>query len=444
VYALAEPLVLGADEELVVELRQRSTLGDANIGRFRLSATDQPGETVRSVQAAPLEELAAAKVSDVAEIEAKLRARLLEQFLEEHPPYHEAKGALDRANRQLDEVKKAAGKVNTMVLAERKEPRDTFVLVRGVWDKHGDKVERGILPAIAAWPANEEESRLGLARWVVSRENPLTARVVVNHLWQMLFGVGLVRTPEDFGLQGERPTHPELLDWLAVEFMESGWDVKHLLTVIATSTTYRQDSAVSEALLARDPQNRLLARGPRFRLPSWMLRDSALRASGLLNPALGGPPVKPYQPEGVWEEMFMGRFKYEPSEGAAQYRRTLYASHVRSAQCPHQHAAPGAHAAQRRDLPRSLAFTRRSDAPTTRRSEGTAAISRPQRAFPRRHRPRTRRAPARTRPRAHALPRPSRRRGKVSPTRPDRTRCETQCCRTRRAHSRRQPRAQPR
>ena len=325
VYALAEPLVLVADEELVVELRQRSTLGDANIGRFRLSATDQPGETVRSVQAAPLEDLAVAKVSDVAEIEAKLRARLLEQFLEEHPPYREAKGALDRANRQLAEVKKAAGKVNTMVLAERKEPRDTFVLVRGVWDKHGDKVERGILPAIAAWPANEEKSRLGLARWVVSRENPLTARVVVNHLWQMLFGVGLVRTPEDFGLQGERPTHPELLDWLAVEFMESGWDVKHLLTVIATSVTYRQDSAVSEALLARDPQNRLLARGPRFRLPSWMLRDSALRVSGLLNPALGGPPVKPYQPEGVWEEMFMGRFKYEPSEGAAQYRRTLYA-----------------------------------------------------------------------------------------------------------------------
>lgn len=110
----------------------------------------------------------------------------------------------------------------------------------------------------------------------------------MNHLWQMLFGAGLVRTAEDFGLQGERPTHPELLDWLAMEFMESGWDIQHLITLIVTSATYRQDSAISAASLARDPENRWLARGPRFRLPSWMLRDSALRASGLLNPAVGG------------------------------------------------------------------------------------------------------------------------------------------------------------
>jgi hypothetical protein len=149
--------------------------------------------------------------------------------------------------------------------------------------------------------------------------------VIVNHLWQMCFGAGLVRTPEDFGLQGERPTHPEVLDWLAVEFMESGWNVKHILKLIVTSATYRQTSDVSEELRNRDPENRLLARGARFRLPSWMLRDAALRSAGLLNTALGGPPVRPYQPDGVWEEMFMGRFKYEPSEGAAQYRRTLYA-----------------------------------------------------------------------------------------------------------------------
>ena len=325
VYELAEPLVLAPDEELVFELRHRSTLGDANIARFRLSATSEAGETVRSVGAAPLEDFAAAGVSDEARVEPKLRARLFEQFLADHAPYRTAKSALDRANRQLAEVKKAAGKVNAMVLAERKDPRETFVLVRGVWDKHGDKVAPGILPAIAPWPEGEEKSRLGLARWIVSRENPLTARVIVNHLWQLLFGAGLVRSPEDFGLQGERPTHPELLDWLAVEFMESGWDVKHLLTLITSSATYRQDSAVTPELLARDPENRLLARGPRFRLPSWMLRDAALRAAGRMNPALGGPPVKPYQPDGVWEEMFMGRFKYEPSEGAAQYRRTLYA-----------------------------------------------------------------------------------------------------------------------
>ena len=227
-------------------------------------------------------------------------------------------------------MKDAAKKLNVMVLAERKEPRDTHVLLRGVWDKKGDKVPRGVLASVGAPALGEDQSRLGLARWLVSRENPLTARVMVNNLWGMLFGAGIVRTPEDFGLQGERPTHPELLDWLAVEFMESGWDVKHLLKLIVTSATYRQDSAVSEALLARDPENRLLAHGARFRLPAWMLRDTALANSGLLNSALGGPPVRPYQPDGVWEEIFMGRFKYEPSEGAAQYRRTLYAFWRRS------------------------------------------------------------------------------------------------------------------
>ena len=319
VYGLAEPLVLEPGEELVFEMRQRSTLGDASIAQFRLSATDQAGETVRSVKTSPMDELAKTK------LDAKLRERLFEQFLEDHAPYREAKESLDRAKKQLAEVKKGAGNVNVMVLEEGKKPRDTFVLVRGVWDKHGDKVLQDVPKEIAPWPADAPRTRLGLAKWVVSKNNPLTARVTVNHLWQMLFGAGLVRTPEDFGLQGERPTQAEVLDWLAVEFMESGWDIKHMLTLITSSATYQQDSAISADLLARDPENRLLARGPRFRLPSWMLRDAALREASLLNPVLGGPPVKPYQPAGVWEEMFMGRFKYEPSEGVSQYRRTLYA-----------------------------------------------------------------------------------------------------------------------
>jgi hypothetical protein len=173
-------------------------------------------------------------------------------------------------------------------------------------------------------------TRLDLANWLVAPSNPLTARVAVNHLWQIAFGAGLVRTVEDFGLQGERPSHPELLDWLAVEFREGGWDVKRLLELVLTSRTYRQDSAVSAELAARDPANRLLARGPRYRLPSWMLRDQALAAAGLLNPAVGGPPVRPWQPPGVWEELFMGRFTYEPSAGPAQHRRTLYAFWRRS------------------------------------------------------------------------------------------------------------------
>ncbi len=330
VFALAEPLVLDADEEIVFELRHRSTLGDANIGYFRVSVTDQAGSAVRSVETAPLEQLAKAKLTDLTKLDEKLRGKLFEQFLADHAPYQVEKKLLERANKQLSEVKNAAGKLNVMVLGEKKEARDTHVLIRGVWDNKGEKVSRGVPAAVLPWSEKEEKTRLGLANWLVSRDNPLTARVMVNNLWQMLFGVGLVRTPEDFGLQGERPTHPELLDWLAVEFMESGWDVKHMLELMATSATYRQSSVVNEEMLARDPENRLLARGARFRLPSWMLRDAALCESGLMNEALGGPPVRPYQPDGVWEEIFMGRFRYEASEGAAQYRRTLYAFWRRS------------------------------------------------------------------------------------------------------------------
>jgi hypothetical protein len=153
---------------------------------------------------------------------------------------------------------------------------------------------------------------------------------VVNQLWQMCFGVGLVRTPEDFGLQGERPSHPQLLDWLAVELMENDWDLRHILRLIVTSQTYRQSSAADAERVAEDPDNRLLSRGSRHRLPAWMLRDAALAASGLLNRSVGGPPVRPYQPAGVWQEIFMGRFTYEPSQGASQYRRTIYAFWRRS------------------------------------------------------------------------------------------------------------------
>ncbi len=217
-----------------------------------------------------------------------------------------------------------------MVLSERDSARQTHVLVRGVWDAKGDVVQPGVIPSILKWPEEKTRSRLDLAQWIVDPENPLTARVVVNHLWQIMFGQGLVRTPEDFGLQGELPTHPKLLDWLAVELIENDWDLQHILRLIATSKTYRQSSAATPELLEVDPENRLLARAPRFRLPAWMIRDNALRVSGLLNPAVGGPPVKPYQPEGVWSEITMGRFDYQPSLGPSQYRRTVYAFWRRS------------------------------------------------------------------------------------------------------------------
>ncbi|MFK7778211.1 MAG: PSD1 and planctomycete cytochrome C domain-containing protein, partial [Gimesia sp.] len=330
VFALAEPLELEEGEELIFVMLHRSTTGDANIGRFRVMLTDQRGQAVQSLDRMPLEDLAKAKVNVAAKVDKKLKKRLLDQFLTDHGAYQKMKANLDRAKTQLSQVKKAAGELNVMVLAERKELRKTFVLERGVWDKHGKEVFPSVPEAILPLSKEKTKDRLGLARWLVSKQNPLTARVVVNHLWQMCFGVGLVRTPGDFGLQGERPTHPEVIDWLAVELMEHNWDLKHVLRLIVSSQTYQQRSNISPELLVRDPENRLLARGARFRLPSWMIHDAALKASGLLNTATGGPTVMPYQPQGVWAEMFMGRYRYEPSQGAAQYRRSLYAFWRRS------------------------------------------------------------------------------------------------------------------
>ena len=325
VFELTEPQSVAHDQQWTIVLFHRSTVGDANIGRFRISATDQRGESVSRLATAPLEELATAK-----SIPKELRERLLEQFLLDDAPYIAAKAKYDEARRQHAEVKKASGKLNVQVLGERKEPRDTHILIRGIWDAKGDQVHPGVLSNISPQASEQTHTRLDLANWIVSRDNPLTARVIVNHLWQLMFGSGLVRTPEDFGLQGEFPTHPQLLDWLAVELVENEWNLRHLLRLIATSETYRQSSHVTQEQLRRDPENRLLGRAPRFRLPAWMIRDNALQAAGLLNPSLGGPPVNPWQPDGVWREIFMGRFTYRPSVGPAQYRRTLYAFWRRS------------------------------------------------------------------------------------------------------------------
>lgn len=209
-----------------------------------------------------------------------------------------------------------------MVFEERAEVRPTYLLKRGAYDAPGEEVQPGVPGVLPPLRAAGRASRLDLARWIVSRDNPLTARVAVNRYWQQLFGVGLVKTVDDFGSQGERPVQPELLDWLAVEFMENGWNVKRILKTMVMSEAYRQSFQAAPGLLQRDPENRLIARGPRFRLPAEMIRDQALAASGLLNTAVGGPPVKPYQPQGLWEEL--SGAVYEPSSGDALYRRSLY------------------------------------------------------------------------------------------------------------------------
>jgi len=223
----------------------------------------------------------------------------------------------------------------TLIQQEKKDSMPvSYVLFRGQYDKKKDKVGSDVPAALPRMPKSAPTNRLGLAQWVVSPENPLTARVIVNRFWQEVFGVGLVKTAEDFGTQGENPVNQELLDWLAVEFVESGWNVKHLFELMLTSATYRQSAEVSKEKLEKDPANRLLSRAPRFRLDAEMIRDYALAASGLLVEKVGGPPVKPYQPDGLWEAVAMPESntkKYERSKGEGLYRRSLYTFWKRAA-----------------------------------------------------------------------------------------------------------------
>jgi mono/diheme cytochrome c family protein len=223
-----------------------------------------------------------------------------------------------------------------LVMEELATPRVTHILLRGEYNKLGEVVLANTPASLPAMSADLPRNRLGLAKWLTDPENPLTARVTVNRLWQSLFGVGLVRTSEDFGTQGELPSHPELLDWLATEFIRSDWDVKHMLRLMVSSATYRQSSRVTPDLHERDPANRLLARGPRFRLQSEFLRDQALFASGLLVTKTGGPSVKSYHPPGLYEQVTAGSGTniYVEGSGPDLYRRSMYSYWKRSVPNP--------------------------------------------------------------------------------------------------------------
>ncbi len=300
-------------------------LGDVRVYNDVLT----PEEAAALASREPISDLAAlAPAKRTAEQAAKLRAC----FLDQHAPQ-----AIRQAHRELLDLRRRRAALvesfsTVMVMEERPTPRDTFILLRGQYDRPGEKVTPG-LPAVLqraslvqrASPVREgsRPNRLDLARWFVDGSNPLTARVTVNRAWQSYFGTGLVKTTEDFGSQGEWPSHPELLDWLATEFMASAWNLKALQRLIVTSATYRQASKVTPALSAADPENRLLARGPRFRLPAEAVRDQALAASGLLVERIGGPSVKPYQPPGLWKEL-TGTEEYVPDHGEKLYRRSLY------------------------------------------------------------------------------------------------------------------------
>ncbi|MSR32692.1 MAG: DUF1549 domain-containing protein [Gemmataceae bacterium] len=253
----------------------------------------------------------------------KAQIELLAKAVEKTNPAHfhlleQLKKAIDRR----DAFSRALPRV--MIMEELTKPRETFILEKGNYEKPTVKVGTAVPAALPQLAAGAPANRLALADWLVSPGNPLPSRVVINRLWQQFFGLGIVKSTEDFGVQGEKPSHAELLDWLAVELRESGWDIKHMVRLIVCSETYQQASKVPPGMAERDPQNRLLGRGARFRLPSWMLRDQALAASGLLAVRLGGPPTRPYQPPGIWEEATFGNKKYVQDHGENLYKRSLY------------------------------------------------------------------------------------------------------------------------
>lgn len=290
-------------------------IDDVRIYRRQLS----PLEVGIASCSATITEIAALPVNDRT---PQQQAKINQYFLR-----HAAPASVRELDAQIRQLHKALKRLDaeiptTMIMAERPEPAETFVLRRGEYDKPGARVERGTPAAMPPLPSDAPLNRLGLARWLVDPANPLTARVAVNRLWQIHFGTGLVPTSEDFGSQGQRPTHPKLLDWLATEFVRTGWDVKAIQRLIVTSATYRQSSNVDSDVLARDPENRLLARASRLRLSGEMVRDQALAVSGLLHGPIGGPSVKPYQPPGLWKEISSDT--YQQDSGSALYRRSLY------------------------------------------------------------------------------------------------------------------------
>lgn len=229
------------------------------------------------------------------------------------------------------------GKV-CLIEEEKKDSMPTaYVLKRGQYDMKGEKVEAGVPSVFPQIPADQPQNRLGLATWITSKDNPLTARVFVNRLWQQFFGVGIVKTSEDFGIMGDRPVNQPLLDWLAVDFRDNGWDTKKMIRLMVTSAAYKQSPVITAEKREKDPDNLLVSRGPRFRMDGEVIRDQALAASGLLSPKIGGPSVKPYQPDGIWEAVTMpdsDTFSYTQDTGDQIYRRSMYTFWKRQAPPP--------------------------------------------------------------------------------------------------------------
>ncbi len=319
VFYLSESVTLEKEDRLVVVMKHESSNAQHNIGRFRLttSKTDTAGlEDNDSL----LEAVLSKKDLELSNADRTLLTKRHQQSDDEFR-------SLEKRAKSVEEKRKAIQSAipKVMVMEHNKNYRETFALQRGLYNQPGDKVSANVPASLPRLEANAPADRLAMARWLVSKEQPLTARVIANRFWQQLFGIGLVKTVEDFGSQGEIPRYLDLLDWLAADFRDSGWDTKRLISTIVSSQAYRQSSSFLDSQMAiNDPENRWIARGPRYRMPSWMLRDQALAASGLLVSKMGGEAVNGYQPEGVWEEASFGNKKYKQAVGDALYRRSLY------------------------------------------------------------------------------------------------------------------------
>jgi len=314
-------------EDIAVRLPARSLLMALDGRPAPEIATLQPEKPPEEAQIG-MEDKAETKEAKEKALEEERQTRLTEYFLKYGAPEKESQLYAQLKDLRAEKARLEDAIPTVMVMAEMKQSRDTFVLGRGQYDNPKDKVSAGVPAFLPPMAPGLPMNRLGLAKWIVSPGNPLAARVAVNHFWQEYFGTGIVKTSEDFGSQGEVPSNPLLLDWLAAEFVRTEWNVKAMQRLIVTSATYRQSSRVTPELADRDPENRLLARGPRLRLPAELIRDNALAVSGLLDDRIGGPSVYPYQPKGLWEEMAFGSGfsaqTYTESTGRDLYRRSMY------------------------------------------------------------------------------------------------------------------------
>jgi hypothetical protein len=316
-FLLKEPLNTSGTALLTFHLEHR--YGDASyqLGRFRLGVTTDPRASLRAgLPAAVLAILDTAKDKRTAE---------QAETLAKH--YRSIAPSLQPTRDEIARLEKSRPAIPTLPVMEElatDKKRETRILVKGNFLVPGEKVEPGVPASLQAMPSGAPMNRLGLAMWVVDKSNPLTARVAVNRFWAQIFGTGLVETEEDFGTQGDLPSHPELLDWLATDYVRLGWDTKALLRMIVTSATYRQSSKLTPETIARDPKNRLLGRAPRYRLEAEIVRDQALALSGLLSRKMHGPSVYPVQPDGLWQAAFNGERTWATSKGDDRYRRALY------------------------------------------------------------------------------------------------------------------------